>query len=107
MTLSAAEAGRRRRVAVVPGATGGIGIHVAAGLVAVGHQVLVTGRNQARGAAAIDLLRRQAPGGLAPWAGAAAPRARSCGRRWGCCCATPRPCAAPTRTANRRPPPTS
>jgi NAD(P)-dependent dehydrogenase (short-subunit alcohol dehydrogenase family) len=65
MTESAAAAGRSRRVAVVTGATGGIGIHIAPRLMAAGHHVLVTVRNQARGAAAIELLRRQAPGGQA------------------------------------------
>ncbi|HEY5985022.1 MAG TPA: SDR family NAD(P)-dependent oxidoreductase [Streptosporangiaceae bacterium] len=65
MPESAAEAGRGRRVAVVTGATGGIGIHVAAGLVAAGHQVLVTGRDQTGGETAVRFLRRQAPGGQA------------------------------------------
>jgi len=41
---------------------------------------------------------------LAPWAGATANKAPSCGRRCWSCCATARPCAPRTMTASRRQP---
>ena len=50
-----------RPVAVVTGATSGIGREIALGLAKAGHHVVLIGRNPAHGAAAMDLIRRQAP----------------------------------------------
>lgn len=46
-----------RPLAVVTGATGGLGLETALGLAAAGHEVLLTGRDPARGAAALARVR--------------------------------------------------
>lgn len=48
------------KTALITGATGGIGIHVARGLATRGDRVVITGRDQARGEAAAAELRREA-----------------------------------------------
>lgn len=48
--------------AVVTGATGGLGFEVALGLARTGRHVLLTGRNPAKGAAALTRLRAAVPG---------------------------------------------
>ena len=47
------------QVALVTGGTGGIGFHTSVGLAKAGFRVLVTGRDAARGASAIEALRRE------------------------------------------------
>jgi retinol dehydrogenase-14 len=47
-------------VVLVTGATAGIGFHTAKGLAALGAQVVVTGRSEARGRAAVQQLRQRA-----------------------------------------------
>jgi NAD(P)-dependent dehydrogenase (short-subunit alcohol dehydrogenase family) len=49
-----------RSTALVTGATAGIGFHTAAALVRAGMQILITGRDEARGRRAVVELRRQA-----------------------------------------------
>ena len=49
-------------VAVVTGATSGIGRFIALGLAQAGHHVVLVGRNQARGEAVQALIAREAPG---------------------------------------------
>ena len=51
-----------RRTAVVTGATGGIGRWIALGLARSGCRVVLVGRDRARGEAAQDWIRGQAPG---------------------------------------------
>jgi len=53
------------RVAIVTGATGGLGYETAAGLLRSGARVVLAGRNAAKGQAALARLRRAAPGGVA------------------------------------------
>lgn len=48
---------------IVTGATGGLGFEVACGLVRAGLDVVMTGRDEARGAAALARLRASVPGG--------------------------------------------
>ena len=50
-----------RPVGVVTGATGGLGYAVAELLALAGHRVVLTGRNEAKGQAALARLRRAAP----------------------------------------------
>jgi NAD(P)-dependent dehydrogenase (short-subunit alcohol dehydrogenase family) len=52
---------QRGRLAVVTGATGGLGYETALALAGAGAEVLVTGRNAAKGRAAIELIKRAAP----------------------------------------------
>lgn len=52
--------GEGRKVAVVTGATAGIGFHTAGALAAGGAEVFVTGRDEGRGRAAVEALRRAA-----------------------------------------------
>ena len=54
-----------RRVAVVTGATGGIGRWIALGLARAGLHVVLVGRDGARGAAALAWIETQAPGSSA------------------------------------------
>ncbi|MBC7799776.1 MAG: SDR family oxidoreductase [Gemmatimonadaceae bacterium] len=55
-------------VAVVTGATGGLGYATAAGLARAGAHVVLTGRNPAKGAAALARLRRDVPGAQSEFA---------------------------------------
>lgn len=55
-------------IAVVTGATGGLGYATAAGLARAGAHVVLTGRNPAKGAAALARLRRDVPGAAAEFA---------------------------------------
>src|ERR1700743_3303605 len=50
------------RLAVVTGATGGLGIETAQGLAEAGANVVLTGRNREKGRAAIDRIKRAVPG---------------------------------------------
>jgi NAD(P)-dependent dehydrogenase (short-subunit alcohol dehydrogenase family) len=50
------------RLAVVTGATGGLGIETALGLAEAGADVVLTGRNREKGRTAIDRIRRAVPG---------------------------------------------
>lgn len=50
------------RCAVITGATGGLGYETALALSAAGAQVILTGRNDAKGQAALDRIRAQHPG---------------------------------------------
>jgi NAD(P)-dependent dehydrogenase (short-subunit alcohol dehydrogenase family) len=50
----------RRATALVTGATAGIGFHTAAALARAGMQILITGRDEARGRRAVSELRRRA-----------------------------------------------
>lgn len=52
-----------RQLAVVTGATGGIGLHIARGLVASGHDVALIGRSRAKAEAAREEVARAASGG--------------------------------------------
>lgn len=49
-------------LAIVTGATGGLGLQVAIGLARAGHEVVVTGRDPAKGAAAVLRVGEAAPG---------------------------------------------
>lgn len=51
-----------RPIAVVTGATGGIGRWIALGMARAGHHVILVGRDQARGMAARSWIDRQVPG---------------------------------------------
>lgn len=51
------------KVAVVTGATGGLGYATARGLVSRGAEVILAGRNPAKGAAALERLRTDCPDG--------------------------------------------
>ena len=48
-------------LAIVTGATGGLGLETALGLAYAGHEVLLTGRDEARGAAALAKVRAVGP----------------------------------------------
>lgn len=50
------------RLAVVTGATGGLGIETAQGLADAGADVVLTGRNREKGRTAIDRIKRAVPG---------------------------------------------
>jgi NAD(P)-dependent dehydrogenase (short-subunit alcohol dehydrogenase family) len=50
------------RLAVVTGATGGLGIETAQGLAEAGADVVLTGRNREKGRTAIDRIKRAVPG---------------------------------------------
>jgi NAD(P)-dependent dehydrogenase (short-subunit alcohol dehydrogenase family) len=50
------------RLAVITGATGGLGYQTALALAGAGAQVILTGRNPAKGAAALDAIRAIHPG---------------------------------------------
>ena len=50
------------RTAVVTGATGGLGRFVALGLAQAGMQVVLVGRDDARGDAALQAVKAEAPG---------------------------------------------
>ena len=50
------------KVSVVTGATGGIGRWIALGLARAGHRVVLVGRNQERGEAALAWIRERSPG---------------------------------------------
>src|ERR1700743_76840 len=50
------------RLAVVTGATGGLGIETGQGLAEAGADVVLTGRNREKGRAAIDRIKRAVPG---------------------------------------------
>jgi NAD(P)-dependent dehydrogenase (short-subunit alcohol dehydrogenase family) len=52
---------QRGRLAVVTGATGGLGYETALALAVAGAEVLVTGRNTEKGSAAINSIKRVAP----------------------------------------------
>src|SRR5271165_6138700 len=53
------------KTAVVTGGTDGIGLHTATGLAALGARVIITGRDQLRGARAVEQIRSGAGGGRA------------------------------------------
>jgi len=53
---------QRGRLAVVTGATGGLGYETALALAAAGAEVVLAGRNEAKGANALDRLRAAHPG---------------------------------------------
>ena len=52
---------QRGKLAVVTGATGGLGYETAVALASAGGEVVVTGRNAEKGSAAIKNIRRAAP----------------------------------------------
>ena len=54
--------------AVVTGATGGLGLEVAAAMAQVGHEVVLTGRNPAKGAAALARIAGSKPAGKVSFA---------------------------------------
>src|ERR1700760_3938959 len=47
------------KLAVITGATGGLGLETALGLAKAGAEVILSGRNQAKGQDALALIRRQ------------------------------------------------
>jgi len=53
---------QRGRLAVITGATGGLGYQTALALAGAGAQVVLTGRNPAKGAAALERIRAAHPG---------------------------------------------
>ena len=55
-------------LAVVTGATGGLGYEVSAALAQAGHDVVLAGRNAEKGAAALDRLKQRKPAGQARFA---------------------------------------
>ena len=54
-----------RLTSIVTGATGGLGLATAEGLARAGHRVVLTGRDAAKGAAALETLRRAVPSATA------------------------------------------
>jgi NAD(P)-dependent dehydrogenase (short-subunit alcohol dehydrogenase family) len=55
---------QRGRSAVITGATGGLGYETALALAGVGAQVVLTGRNAVKGAAALESIRAACPGAV-------------------------------------------
>lgn len=55
-------------LSIITGATGGLGLEAALGLARAGHEVLLTGRNPGRGAAALARLQAAIPGAQARFA---------------------------------------
>jgi NAD(P)-dependent dehydrogenase (short-subunit alcohol dehydrogenase family) len=53
---------QKGRIAVITGATGGLGLETAIALAGAGAEVVVTGRNAEKGAAALQIIRANHPG---------------------------------------------